>query len=107
MAPNRRAGAFVGGLLVANSAPHLASAVAGHTHLTPVRGRNSSPRVNLVWGLANAVGGLALTRACARTGERRWDGSLLAFEAGAATFAMWMATSEAVLRVNTPARTHV
>ena len=46
MAPIPRAGAFVGGLLVANSAPHLASAVAGHTHLTPVAGRNSSPRVN-------------------------------------------------------------
>src|SRR4051812_45955686 len=100
----RRAGAFAAGVLVANSAPHLATAVSGRIHLTPLAGKESSPRINLVWGLANALGGLALTRACTRTAERRWDQSLIAFEAGAATFALWMAASEAVLRVNTPAR---
>jgi len=71
------------------------------THLTPLAGKDSSPAVNLVWGLGNAVGGLALTRACARTSDRQWDGSLVVFEAGAAAFALWMAVSEAVLRMNT------
>ena len=98
----RQAGAFAGGLLVANSAPHLATAVTGRTHLTPLAGKESSPAVNLIWGLGNALGGLALTRACAGTGDRRWDRSLIAFEAGYATFALWMAASEAALRVNTP-----
>ena len=97
----RRAGSFVGGLLVPNSAPHLASAVTGHTHLTPLAGKGSSPGVNLVWGLGNAIGGLALTCVCARTGDRCWDRSLNAFEAGLAVFVIWMAGSEAVLRVNT------
>lgn len=100
----RRAGAFAGGLLVANSAPHLATAAAGRTHLTPLAGRGSSPQVNLLWGLANLSGGLALTRRCTRGGGRGWDDSLLAFECGAAVFALWMAASEAVLRVNTPPR---
>jgi hypothetical protein len=95
-------GAFVGGLLVGNSAPHLATAVTRRTHLTPLAGKDSSPAVNLVWGLGNALGGLALARACTRSGGRRWDRSLVAFEAGVATFATWMAASEAVLRVNTP-----
>jgi hypothetical protein len=92
---------FVGGLLVGNSAPHLATAVAGRTHLTPLAGRESSPRVNLVWGLGNAVGGYALMRACADPGDRHWDRSLVTFEAGAAAFALWMAVSEVVTRVNT------
>jgi hypothetical protein len=94
-----QAGAFAGGLLMANSAPHPATAVTGRTHLTPLAGKDSSPTVNLIWGLGNALGGLALTRACARTGDRRWDRSLIAFEAGSAAFALWMAASEAVLRV--------
>jgi hypothetical protein len=101
MAVMKRAGVFVGGLLVGNSAPHLATAVTGRTHLTPLAGRESSAVVNLIWGLSNALGGLALTRACTRSGERRWDRSLIAFEAGVATFATWMAASEAALRVNT------
>jgi hypothetical protein len=104
MAVLRQVGTFVGGLLVANSAPHLATAVTGRIHLTPLAGKESSPAVNLVWGLGNAVGGLALTRACARTGDRHWDRSLVVFEAGTAAFALWMAVSETVLRVNTPGR---
>lgn len=38
----------VAGVLVANSAPHLATAVAGRQHLTPLAGRDSPPAVNLV-----------------------------------------------------------
>lgn len=100
MAAMKQAGAFVGGLLVGNSPPHLATAVAGRTHLTPLAGRESSAAVNLVWGLGNVVAGLALTRAFTRSAGSRWDGSLIAFEAGVATFALWMAGSEAALRVN-------
>lgn len=101
MTTRQRAGAFAAGVLVANSAPHLASAVTGRTHLTPLAGRQSSPKVNLLWGLGNAVGGLALTRACAGPGDRSWDRTLIAFEAGAAALATWMAVSEAIWRVNT------
>ena len=61
----------------------------------------SSATVNLIWGLGNALAGLALAQASTRTGNRRWDRSLISFEAGVATFAIWMATSEAALRVNT------
>jgi len=104
MAVMRQAGAFAGGLLVGNSAPHLATAVTGRTHLTPLAGKESSPTVNLIWGLGNALAGLALTRASTRIGDRRWDRSLVAFEAGVATFAAWMAASEAALRVNTAGR---
>lgn len=96
----QRVGPFVGGLLVGNSAPHLATAATGRTHLTPLAGKESSAVVNLIWGLGNAVAGLALTRACANSPGRRWDGSLIAFEAGVAAFATWMAMSEAALRVN-------
>lgn len=96
---NRRAGAFAAGVLCANSLPHLATAVTGHRHLTPLRGAQSSPRINLAWGAANLVGGLALARRMAR-GTGRWDDHLIAFELGAAVFATWMAGSEAALRVN-------
>ncbi|MPV37096.1 hypothetical protein [Georgenia subflava] len=90
------------GLLVGNSAPHLASAAAGRRHLTPLTGRGSGPGVNAVWGLANLVGGLTLLRSA--THDRaltRWDGRLLWFEVGVAVFAAWMAASEATLHVNT------
>jgi hypothetical protein len=73
MAAMKQAGAFVGGLLV-GSPPHLATAVAGRTHLTPLAGRESSAAVNLVWGLGNVVAGLALTRAFTRSAGSRWDG---------------------------------
>lgn len=101
MVAMKRTGAFIGGLLVGNSAPHLVTAVTGRTHLTPLAGKESSAVVNLIWGLSNALAGLALTRAFTRSGDHRWDGSLIAFEAGVATFAVWMAISEAALRVNT------
>lgn len=95
--------ATVAGVLVANSAPHLASAVTGRRHLTPLAGRDSSAAVNAAWGLANLAGGLLLVRrATASTYSGRWDEQLHHFELGAAGFAAWMAVSERVLRVNTP-----
>lgn len=69
--------------------------------MTPVGGKDSAPQVNLGWGLLNLAGGLALVAITARTGEQRWDRRLVAFDAGAATFAAWMAGSEALLEVNT------
>ncbi|WP_166846176.1 hypothetical protein [Isoptericola sp. BMS4] len=99
MTSRRHTQAFVGGLLVGNCAPHLASAVAGRIHLTPLAGRESGPLVNLVWGAVNLAGGLALVRAAAGPG-RRWDGTLVAFEAGVATFAAWMFASEGLTRIN-------
>ncbi|CAM3632857.1 hypothetical protein [Isoptericola cucumis] len=103
MSRRRAVGAFVGGLLVANCAPHLASAVTGRAHLTPLAGRDSGPLVNLAWGAANLVGGLALTRAAVGAG-RRWDRSLVAFDAGVATFAAWMFVSERVMPLNSVPR---
>ncbi len=96
----RQLGAFAGGVLVANSAPHLATAVAGRRHLVPSAGRGAPAGTNLAWGLANLAGGLAVTALAARTGARAWDRSLLAFEAGGATFALWMLASEGVLGTN-------
>ncbi|WP_194421283.1 hypothetical protein [Microbacterium abyssi] len=95
----RLAGAVAAGVLCANSLPHLATAVTGHEHLTPLGGRHSSRWVNAVWGLMNLLGGLALVRGVA-SGRRRWDSRLVSFSAGAAVFAAWMAGSEAVLRTN-------
>ncbi|PYF97353.1 hypothetical protein SAMN05216184_11562 [Georgenia satyanarayanai] len=95
--------ALLSGVLVANSAPHLASAVAGRRHLTPLAGRDSSPAVNGAWGAANLAGGLLLLRrAAGAPSPSRWDERLPWFEAGAAAFSVWMAGSEIVLRVNTP-----
>ncbi|MEV0822243.1 hypothetical protein [Nonomuraea rubra] len=93
---------FVAGLLVANSAPHLATAVTGRRHLTPLAGRGSGPGVNLLWGAANLAGGLALLRSAART-ERpgdAWDSRLVAFESGCLVFAAWMAVTERFFPMN-------
>lgn len=100
LSPKTRA--FVAGLLVSNSAPHLATAVTGHQHLTPLAGKKSGPTVNLVWGLGNLVGGLVLLRTVARVegAGQRWDSRLVAFETGCVTFAMWMALTEKFMPMN-------
>ncbi|APX32596.1 hypothetical protein BH708_07550 [Brachybacterium sp. P6-10-X1] len=104
-AARARTGAFVAGVLCANSLPHLATAVAGRRHLTPIGGRRSSRWINAAWGAANVAGGLALIARSAQSareprGAGRWDSRLVAFDLGAAVFAAWMAGSEAVLRGN-------
>lgn len=101
MAKRSIARSFLAGVLAANSLPHLATALTGHRHLTPLRGSGSSSRVNLLWGCANVLAGAALLRSARdRDGGGRWDARLVAFDAGAATFAAWMAVSEATMKVN-------
>jgi len=92
----------VAGVLVANSAPHLATAVAGRQHLTPLAGRDSPPAaVNLVWAAANLLGGALVLRGAAAVRQPgHWDDRLVAFEAGYLSWALWMTVSEYLLRVN-------
>lgn len=99
MDPRRHVAPFLAGVLCANALPHLATAASGRTHLTPLAGRSSSRWVNAAWGAANLAAGLAVVGRAAR-GEGRWDSRLVAFDAGAAAFALWMAASEAGWRVN-------
>ncbi|WP_157995692.1 hypothetical protein [Thermomonospora amylolytica] len=91
---------FLAGMLVANSAPHLATAVTGRRHMTPLAGRGSGPVVNGVWAGLNLAGGLLLLRRARRHGGARWDEDLVAFEAGYLTFALWMAGSERLFPMN-------
>lgn len=98
--PDRTAvGSFVAGVLTANSLGHLATAVSGKQHLTPLAGRSSGPLVNLAWGAANLGAGLLLARQCTNDGAR-WDGHLVRYDAGAAMMAAWMFASEGIGRVN-------
>ena len=91
-------GSFAAGVLCANSLLHLATAVSGHRHLTPLAGQKSGRWVNLAWGGANALAGLVLI-ARQRNGKH-WDRRLVMFDAGAATFAVWMAASEQLMKTN-------
>lgn len=92
---------FVAGVLVGNSAPHLATAVTRRRHLTPLAGRDSGPAVNGLWGGINLLGGLLLLTPDDRRGSGRWNRDLLAFEGGVLVMAAWMTGSERVLRTNT------
>ncbi|WP_155838609.1 hypothetical protein [Arthrobacter castelli] len=91
---------FIAGALMANSAPHIATAAAGRRHLTPLAGAASGPVVNGVWAVMNVAGGVLLLRADRAGNVRRWDDDLLAFEAGYLVFAAWMAGSERILSPN-------
>jgi hypothetical protein len=92
------------GILAANSAPHLASAVANRQHLTPLAGKRSGPVANAVWGLANLVGAGMALRASRSPGTTRWSADLVAFETGLLAFAAWMAGSERVFSTNSDHR---
>ncbi|PFG31833.1 hypothetical protein [Paramicrobacterium agarici] len=105
--PSSRTRSFIAGLLVANSAPHLATAVSARRHLTPLGGRDSGPGVNGIWGALNLAGGLALlakggvaTGARKRGTSARWNDDLPSFEAGCLVFAAWMALSEHLMATN-------
>ncbi|PXY31062.1 hypothetical protein [Prauserella muralis] len=95
-----RVQSFAAGLLTANSAPHLATAITGRRHLTPLAGRESGPATNAVWAGLNLAAGALLLRRSRRNGGDDWGADLLAFEAGYLAFAAWMAGSERVLRTN-------
>ena len=101
-----RVRSFAAGVLVGNSAPHLATALTGRRHLTPLAGRGSGPAVNGLWGLINLVGGLLLLSPDARRAPGTWDDDLIAFEAGVAALGAWMAVSERTWRTNTRAPRH-
>ncbi|GGV35580.1 hypothetical protein GCM10010182_69480 [Actinomadura cremea] len=93
------------GMLVANSAPHIATAVSGRRHMTPLAGRESGPVANGVWAGFNLAGGVVLLQ-LARKGkaEARWDRDLVAFETGYLAFASWMALSERFFPMNSSPR---
>ncbi|MCW4457881.1 hypothetical protein [Microbacterium sp. MPKO10] len=102
-----RTRSFIAGVLVANSAPHLATAVAGRQHLTPLGGRRSGPGINAIWGVLNLAGGLALlargrskSDVQRRAGSARWTDDLPSFETGYLVFAAWMAISERLMKTN-------
>jgi hypothetical protein len=88
------------GILVANSAPHIASAVAGRRHLTPF-GRESGPALNGHWAVINLLGGALLLQGSRKASNPYWNEDLHAFEAGYLGFALWMAASERALKINT------
>lgn len=95
-----RIASFAAGLLVANAAPHLATAITGRRHLTPLAGRRSGPVVNGVWSALNLSAAIGLLRWSARGKGSRWDADLVAFGLGHVTFAAWMAASEAAAPIN-------
>lgn len=81
--------AFLGGMLLGNCVPHLATGLTGRRHMIPLR-RNAPPVVNLLWAAANIAGGAVLI------GRDRpeWDSRLVAVNGGAVAFATWMFTTE-------------
>jgi hypothetical protein len=96
-----RARSFLAGVLVGNSAPHLATAVTGRRHLTPLAGRMSGPGANALWGSINLLAGLLLLSPDSHRTPGGWDDDLVAFEGGVLTLAAWMVVTERVLRTNT------
>ncbi|MFC5994952.1 hypothetical protein ACFQE5_12100 [Pseudonocardia hispaniensis] len=90
---------FVAGMLVGNSAPHLATAITGRRHLTPLAGRDSGPGANAAWGMINLLSGLLLLSPDRHRAPASWNSDLLAFEAGVAAFATWQVVAERILRV--------
>jgi hypothetical protein len=93
----------VAGVLVGNSTPHLATAITGRRHLTPLAGRNSGPAVNGLWGVVNLLGGLLLLPPDTRRTPGTWDDDLIAFETGVLALGAWMALTERAWRPNTRA----
>lgn len=89
---------FVAGVLVANSTPHLATAVTGRRHRTPLGGRGSGPGANAAWGGISLLAGLLLLSPDRHRVPAPWNDDLVAFEAGAAVLATCAAGLERLLR---------
>lgn len=96
-----RSRSFLAGVLVGNSAPHLATAVTGRRHLTPLGGPRSGPGVNGLWGLLNLLAGLLLLTPDTHRTPQEWDDDLVAFEGGLLALAVCAVTTERALRTNT------
>ena len=50
---------FISALLLVNSIPHIVKGVIGEKHMTPIH-KPSSPTLNIIWGMINAVAGFYL-----------------------------------------------
>lgn len=46
--------AFLGGMFIFNSLPHLVKGITGEKHMTPFK-RASSPMLNVVWAFVNML----------------------------------------------------
>ena len=74
---------FFAGAFLKNGVPHFVVAATGRRNITPF-GRNSSPLVNLLWGLINVAAGYSLMRFAdskegKKSGSTAWE---LPYEAG-------------------------
>lgn len=67
---------FLSGALLTNSVPHYVQGVCGHRFQSPFAKPpgvgESSPRVNVLWGAANGVGGALLLHAFWPTNALGW-----------------------------------
>jgi hypothetical protein len=74
---------FLAGIFLTNSVPHFIVCFTGRRNITPF-GRDSSPAVNLLWGLINFLSGYLLVRLAdrqtgAQADSKTWQ---LPYEAG-------------------------
>ncbi|SFS00754.1 hypothetical protein SAMN04487783_0482 [Agrococcus baldri] len=97
----RLLGTGVAGVLTANALPHLATAAAGRTMMTPLGGKGSGTGPNLLWGCMNLAAGIALAGRSGRR-DRDWSRHVTALTVGAAVFLSWAAVAEGVLHLNAP-----
>lgn len=88
MTPRQLLRPFAAGVLVANAIPHAFAAVTGAPHLTPLKGRDSSPAVNAAWAGLNLAAAAALANG--QDGQQRRR----AFKAGVAAFSVWALVAE-------------
>jgi hypothetical protein len=87
---------FFGGVLMTNSMPHLAISLTGRRNMTPF-GRESSAKVNLLWGLLNLFGGVLVIRSTDRKARAELSAHdwLLALLAGGLVWSVFMVVVEA------------
>ncbi len=74
---------FFAGAFLKNGVPHFVVAATGRRNITPF-GRNSSPLVNLLWGLINVAMGYLLMRYADKRTDKNADSTAwqLPYEAG-------------------------
>jgi len=92
---------FFAGAFLKNGVPHFVVATTGRRNITPF-GRNSSPLVNLLWGLINFAAGYLLMRFADSRAEKKADSTAwqLPYEAGTLFWSLfgviyaWFATRQ-------------